>query len=99
MSFHDFQQTYNLRPIFLQCYGITHLAKKWLHSTGVNIHEKNPRPFNIVIFLKSRKGSKDMYNVLNRNTVQISAEQKWENILNNIELSIEYWEQTLFFTK
>jgi hypothetical protein len=80
-------------------------------------------PFNIGLFLKSRKGSKDMYNVLNIKTVQISAEQKWENILNkmilsgkiftfivqsiqktqtfagfNIELSIEYWEQTLFFT-
>jgi hypothetical protein len=81
-------------------------------------------PFNIGLFLKSRKGSKDMYNVLNRKTVQISAERKWENILNkydigwknihfhctkhtkntnfagfNIELSIEYWEKTLFFTK
>jgi hypothetical protein len=46
---------------------------------GVNVHKKNPQPlmpFNIGIFLKSRKGSKDMYNVLNRNRVQISAEQK-----------------------
>jgi hypothetical protein len=46
---------------------------------GVNVHKKNPQPLmpiNIGIFLKSRKGSKDMYNVLNRNTVQISAEQK-----------------------
>jgi hypothetical protein len=46
-------------------------------------HEKNPQPlmpFNIGLFLKSRKGSKDMYNVLNRKTVQISAERKWENM-------------------
>ena len=81
-------------------------------------------PFNIGLLLKSRKGSKDMYNLLIRKTVQIYAEQKWVNILNkydiewknihfhctkhtktqnfagfNIELSIEYWEQTLFFTK
>jgi hypothetical protein len=38
-------------------------------------------PFNIGLFLKSRKGSKDMYNVLNRKTVHISAEQKWEKEL------------------
>ena len=44
-------------------------------------------PFNIGLFLKSRKGSKDMYNVLNIKTVQISAEQKWENILNKMILS------------
>jgi hypothetical protein len=85
--------------------------------------------FNIGLFLKSRKDSKDKGNnkithVLSRKTVQIYAEQKWVNILNkydiewknihfhctkhtkntnfagfNIELSIEYWEQTLFFTK
>lgn len=89
MSFQDFQQTYNLRPIFLQFYGIPHSVKKWLHSTGVNVHEKNPWPlipFNIGIFLKPRKGSKDMYNFLNRKTVQISAEQKWENILNKYDI-------------
>ena len=61
MSFQDFQQTYNLRPIFLQFYGIAHSVKKWLHSTGVNVHEKNPWPlipFNIGIFLKSRKAQR-----------------------------------------
>jgi hypothetical protein len=30
MSFQDFQQTYNLRPMFLQFYGITLTVKKWL---------------------------------------------------------------------
>jgi hypothetical protein len=52
-----FQQTYNLRPMFLQFYGITLTVKKWLHYTGVNVHEKNPQPlmpFNIGLFLKSR---------------------------------------------
>ena len=59
MSFQDFQQTYNSRPMFLQFYGITLTVKKWLHSTGENVHEKNPQslmPFNIGLFLKSRKG-------------------------------------------
>ena len=59
MSFQDFQQTYNSRPKFLQFYGITLTVKKWLHSTGVNVHEKYPQPlmpFNIGLFLKSRKG-------------------------------------------
>jgi hypothetical protein len=49
--------------MFLQFYGITLTIKKWLHYTGVNVHEKNPQPlmpFNIGLFLKSRKGSKDM---------------------------------------
>ena len=89
MSFQDFQQTYNLRPMFLQFYGITLTVTKWLYYTGVNVHEKNPQPlmpFNIGLFLKSRKGSKDMYNVLNRKTVQISAERKWENILNKYDI-------------
>jgi hypothetical protein len=84
MSFQDCQQTYNLRPMFLQFYGITLTVKKWLHSTGVDVHEKNPQPllpFNIGLFLKSRKG-----NVLNRKTVQISAEQTWENILNKYDI-------------
>ena len=89
MSFQDFQQTYNLRPMFLQFYGKTLTVKKWLCYTGVNVHEKNPQPlmpFNIGLFLKFRKGSKDMYNVLNRKTVHISAEQKWENILNKYDI-------------
>ena len=30
--------------MFLQFYGITLTVKKWLHSTGVNVHEKNPQP-------------------------------------------------------
>ena len=74
MSFQDCQQTYNLRPMFLQFYDITLTVKTWLHSTGVDVHEKNPQPVmpsNIGLFLKSRKG-----NVLNRKTVQIYAEQK-----------------------
>ena len=43
-------------------------------------------PFNIGLFLKSRKGSKGMYTVLNRKTVHISAERKWENILNKYDI-------------
>jgi hypothetical protein len=38
--------------MFLQFYGITLTVKKWLHYTGVNVHEKNPQPlmpFNIQI--------------------------------------------------
>ena len=54
-------------------------------------------PFNIGLFLKFRKGSKDMYNVLNRKTVQISAERKRENILNKYDIE---WKNIHFhFTK
>jgi Fe-S cluster assembly iron-binding protein IscA len=55
----------------------------------VDAHETNPQPlmsFNIGLFLKSRKDSKDMYNVLSRKTVQIYAEQKWVNILNKYDI-------------
>jgi hypothetical protein len=46
--------------MFLQFYGITLTVKKWLHYTGVNVHETNPQPlmpFNIGLFLQSKKGT------------------------------------------
>ena len=95
MSFQDFQLTYNFRPMFLQFYGIAHAVKKWLKSVDINIHEKSPQllmPFNIKIFVQSKKGSKDMYNVLNRKKVNISAEEKWRTILNKEDIE---WKKIL----
>lgn len=50
-------------------------------------------PSNIYIFLKSNKGSKDMYGILNQGATSavIAAERKWESISNNL---VGHWKKS-----
>ena len=47
---------------------------------------KNPKmpfiPINIFLLIKSKKGGKDFYNVLNNNNDKPSSQPKWENTYN-----------------
>lgn len=90
LSYQDFERIYTFKPTFLQFYGIKVALKKWLQSMGINTEREKQQqallPFNINIFFKSNKGSKDMYNILNQGAIPvvIAAERKWEGILNNV---------------
>lgn len=86
MSLDSFRGTYNIATNFLTYNGVLAAVKGWLKKIKINISYKlvGPiQPFNLQIFFKSKKGSKDMYNVLNKYEFRPKAEQKWGTILNN----------------
>ena len=85
MSFQNFQQLYQFRPNILHYYGIAHSLNEWLNTINIEVNERKIHailPFNISIFFESKKGSREMYKVLNENYVTFAAKEKWENHLN-----------------
>ena len=102
MSLQDFRETYLINCTFLQFYGLVLSVKNWLKSLDFNSYRQyNPLiPFNISIFMKSVKGCKDMYKVLNNNICTVMSEKKWEDVLDLGELpwrKINYY--CIFFSQ
>lgn len=60
-------------------------SKSGLNGINIDIKEKKIQtmlPFNISIFFESKKGSNEMYKVLNEKYITFAAKEKWENHLN-----------------
>ena len=70
LTYENLEIMYNFKPMFLQFYWLTLALKKWLQDIGINSEKEKKNqaiiPFNINIFFKSEKGSKDMYTILNQ---------------------------------
>ena len=69
LSFQNFQNKFDIQTNFLKYYGITQCLKK--NAEKYTKNQRNPlkifypyKPFNISIFLKNTKGSKDFYRVM-----------------------------------
>ena len=89
MSFQYFRESFSINCTFLHFYGLVLSVKKWLKSVDANYinGQLNPLiPFNISIFMRSPKGGKDMYNVLNKNICTVTSEKKWEDVLDLREI-------------
>ena len=54
--------------MFLQFSDLTHTVKKWLKAVHINIQGESPQQLMYLIsfFFKSKKGSINMYNILDR---------------------------------
>ena len=54
------------------------LAKKLKFDTIKNNLSNPILPTNISVFLRSTKGSKDLYNILNQNNYSATSKEKWQ---------------------
>ena len=91
-SENEFQQLYNLKTNFLQYNGIIQAIKKYARNLKVKLNKKMSYPVipaHINIYLKSKKGCKDFYNLLNVNDAEPSSKIKWEHEYN---ICSEIWE-------
>ena len=75
---------YNIKTNFLQFNGLKAAIKvfaKKLKLDTIRNKLSNPMlPTNISVFLRSTKGSKDLYNILNQNNYTPTSKKKWQEI-------------------
>ena len=80
----EFVHKYNIKTNFLQCNGLKAAIKvfaKKLKLDTIRNKLSNPMlPTNISVFLRSAKGSKDLYNILNQNNYTPTSKEKWQEI-------------------
>ncbi len=89
LSFQQFQHIFNINTNFLIYHGILSAIRKYLKerkSAEQNLQKTfGPLlPNKLKIFLKSKKGSKDMYNILTNKTEIPKSEGKWDGSLNKV---------------
>ena len=87
LSVENFQNLYNIRTNPLTDYGLTKSIKTYLRSLDISTNDivRRPGPFipnNINTIIKSKKGSKDMYNVIKLKSSAPKCEEKWTQSLN-----------------
>lgn len=89
LSFQQFQHIFSINTNFLIYHGILSAIRKYLKERKAT--EQNLRktfgpllPNKLKIFLKSKKGSKDMYNILTNKTEIPKSEGKWDGSLNKV---------------
>ena len=88
MNYQTFSEIYNIRTNYLVYHGIVLAIKTYMKALKLSESDlyrlQGPLiPFNLLIFFKSPKGSKDMYNVLISNYINPKCEEKWSHQLNN----------------
>ena len=80
----EFVHKYNIKTNFLQFNGLKAAIKvfaKQLKLATIRNKLSNPMiPTNISVFLRSAKGSKDLYNILNQNNYTPTSKEKWQEI-------------------
>ena len=89
----DFKKVYNIKTNFLQFNGIIQAINTFARNNEItlnNLKLQNPSlPYTTNIYLKSIKGCKDFYNILNNNEEKTTSKIKWDQIYN---FSNETWE-------
>ena len=80
-TYDELKTTYNVNINFLQYSGLTRSVLDWKKKLKLeDIRNKlaNPiLPFPVQVYLKSKKGTQDMYNLLNKNNDPPSGKISW----------------------
>ena len=78
----EFKSIYGIKTNFIQYNGVIKSIKTFATKSTVNWNKRMLYPIlpaHIKIYLKSEKGCKDFYNLLNMNREEPSSKVKWEN--------------------
>ena len=91
MNLQEFQNKFNINTNFLRYQSLLSAIKSSMKSLNINSQRLYKIigpviPVTIKTFLKSSKGSKDMYRILISKTSNINSEEKWSNVLDINEL-------------
>ena len=87
MSFNQFINKYELQIEFMQYFSVrtavlNNIRRKQIHIGPAQLTNNN-MPFNFRIVLKSKKGCKDMYKVLNEKEIIPKSQIKWNMVFGN----------------
>ena len=87
MKYEEFQNTYHINTNFLRYQSLISAVKSFMKRLDIRNDSVQKIygpviPSSIKIFLKSVKGSKDMYRILNYKKPTITPQEKWLIILN-----------------
>ena len=81
MPFQKFKDTYNIQTNFLTYHGVITAIRFYIKKSNIPINDleklNGPLIPNIIkMFMKSQKGSKDMYHILDSNSIKLKCEEK-----------------------
>ena len=92
LTYQEVKELFNIKINFLQYHGLCNAIKEWKRRLKINtINEKlqNPIvPFGLHIYMRNKKGTKDMYEILNSNNETPAGKIAWNKIFN---FSEEEW--------
>lgn len=89
----EFSSKTGVKTNFLQYSGVIKAIKNYLKHMQQEITHKEPSPFipsHISILLKQHKGSKDMYNTLNKSMDTPTGQRTWNKVFN---ITNEEWKK------
>ena len=93
MDFYNFCLKYQIHVNFVEYFGVRAAVETFIKRTGIDTETENKPltniyiPFHLKEILKSKKGSKDMYNIFNNKEVVIKSKEKWNQVFENINLN------------
>ena len=84
MDFNQFRDKYDLQINYMQYYGVRSAVELYIRKIGIAMNIDSLTncfiPFNIKLLLKSRRGCRDMYQVLNKKEIIANSQIKWNRI-------------------
>ena len=90
MSLNQFSNRYNLQIDFMQYFSVRTAVLNYIRKKEINIGPvslaNNNIPFNVKTLLKSNKGCRDMYKILNENEIIPKSQIKWNGIFETENL-------------
>ena len=90
MSLNQFSDRYNLQIDFMQYFSVRTAVLNYIRKKEINIGPvslaKNNIPFNVKTILKSNKGCRDMYKIINEKEIIPKSQIKWNGIFETENL-------------
>ena len=86
LSQDEFEHTYNIKTNFVQFLGLKQAIMAYARTYNIISFSKKLHtpllPASIHLLIKSKKGGKDFYTILNQNSVKPTSQYKWNHVYN-----------------
>ena len=86
LSQDEFEHAFNIKTNFVQYLGLKRAIVSYARTHNILTFSKKLHmrllPANIHILIKSKKGGKDFYTILNQNLDKPTSQHKWNNVYN-----------------
>ena len=98
LSQDEFEHTYNIKTNFVQFLGLKQAIMAYARTYNIISFSKKLHtpllPASIHLLIKSKKGGKDFYTILNQNLVKPTSQYKWNHVYNIEEKT---WKKSILF--
>ena len=86
LSQDEFEHTFNIKTNFVQYLGLKRAIMSYARTHSILTFSQKLHmpllPANIHLLIKSQKGRKDFYTILNQNLDKPTSQDKWNNVYN-----------------